>query len=48
LPPVTPQDFIALDPAYPTPEVLVQARETFSAILQTFDRISKGDLDPLG
>ncbi len=48
LPPVTSQDFIALDPAYPTPEVLVQARETFSAILQTFDRISKGDVDPLG
>jgi hypothetical protein len=48
VPPVTSQDFIALDPAYPTPEVLVQARETFSAILQTFDRISKGDVDPLG
>jgi hypothetical protein len=48
LPPVTPEDFIARDPAYPTPEVLVRARETFAAILQTFDRIRKGGLDPLG
>ena len=47
LPPVTPEDFIARDPAYPTPEVLVQARETFAAILQTFDLIRKGALDPL-
>lgn len=48
LPPVTPEDFIARDPAYPTPEVLVQARETFAAILQTFDLVRKGALDPLG
>jgi hypothetical protein len=48
LPKVTPEDFIARDPAYPTPEVLVQARETFAAILQTFDVIRKGALDPLG
>lgn len=48
LPPVTPEDFIARDPAYPTPEVLVEARETFATILQTFDLIRNGALDPLG
>jgi hypothetical protein len=48
LPPVTPEDFIARDPAYPTPEELVRARETFAAILQTFDLVRKGAVDPLG
>jgi hypothetical protein len=48
LPPATEKDFIARDPAYPTPEVLVQARETFAPILQKFDRVSKGEVDPLG
>jgi hypothetical protein len=48
LPSATEKDFIARDPAYPTPAVLVRARETFAAILQTFDLITKGDVDPLG
>jgi len=45
LPPVTPADFIARDPSFPTPDVLVEARETFAAILAT---AGVGGLDPLG
>lgn len=48
LPPATEKDFIARDPAYPTPEVLIQARKTFAPILQTFDKVRKGDVDALG
>ena len=47
MPPATEKDYIARDPAYPTPEVLVQARKTFAPILQTFDKVTKGDVDPL-
>jgi hypothetical protein len=47
LPPITPEDCIARDPSFPTPDVLVQARETFSGVLLTADVNRKGALDPL-
>jgi hypothetical protein len=47
LPPITPDDCIARDPAYPTPEVVVRGRETFARILLTNDVRRKGALDPL-
>jgi hypothetical protein len=47
LPPLTPEDCIALDPSYPTPDVLVRARETFAELLLTADVNRKGALDPL-
>ncbi len=47
LPPITPEDCIARDPSYPTPEVVVRAREAFAGILLTADVRRKGALDPL-
>jgi hypothetical protein len=47
LPPITPEDCIARDPSYPTPDVVGQARKTFADILLTADVARKGALDPL-
>jgi hypothetical protein len=47
LPPITPEDCIARDPSYPTPDVVAQARKTFVDILLTADVNRRGALDPL-
>jgi hypothetical protein len=47
LPPLTAEDCIARDPSYPTPPVVVEARETFADILATADVVRRGGLDPL-
>ncbi len=47
LPPITPDDCIRRDPSYPTPEVLLRAREDLAAILITADVVSRAPLDPL-
>jgi hypothetical protein len=47
LPPVTPDDFIRRDPSFPTPEVLLRAREDLAKILVTADVVSRAPLDPL-
>jgi hypothetical protein len=47
LPPITPDDFIRRDPSYPTPEVVVRAREDLADILVTVDVVTRAPLDPL-
>jgi hypothetical protein len=47
LPPVTQDDFIRRDPSYPTPEVLLHAREDLADILITVDVVRRAPLDPL-
>jgi hypothetical protein len=47
LPPMTPEDCIARDSSYPTPEVIVRGREAFAGILLTAAVVRKGALDPL-
>lgn len=47
LPPITPDDFIARDPAYPTPQVLLSAREDLADILIHVDILRRGSLDPV-
>jgi hypothetical protein len=46
LPPITHEDCIRRDPAYPTPEVLVRAREELADILITVDVVRRAPLDP--
>jgi hypothetical protein len=47
LPPITPDDCIRRDPSYPTPDVLLRAREDLADILVTVDVVSRAPLDPL-
>ena len=47
LPPITQQDAIDLSPAYPTPEVILRAREDLADILVTVDVVARAALDPL-
>ncbi|MFL5930222.1 MAG: hypothetical protein ACJ75P_03105 [Gaiellaceae bacterium] len=47
LPPITPDDCIRRDPSYPTPRVLIGAREDLADILVTVDVVSRAPLDPL-
>jgi hypothetical protein len=47
LPPITPEDCIALSPSYPTPDVIVRGRDAFAGILLTATVVREGALDPL-
>jgi hypothetical protein len=47
LPPITTHDSLLRNPSYPTPEVIVKAREDLAAILITDDIVRAQPLDPL-
>ena len=47
LPPITPDDCIRRDPSYPTPTVLLSAREDLADILIHDDILRRGALDPV-
>jgi hypothetical protein len=47
LPPITPEDCIRRDPSYPTPDVLLRAREDLAGILVAADVVRRAPLDPL-
>ena len=48
LPPITQEDCIRRDPSYPTPPVILRAREDLADILITRDVVRRAPLDPLG
>src|SRR5437773_7112905 len=45
LPPITPADCIALDPSYPTPEVILRGRDVFAGLLLKHEVVAEGALD---
>lgn len=47
LPPITPEDCTRRDPSYPTPEVILRAREGLADILVTVDVLRRAPPDPL-
>jgi hypothetical protein len=47
LPPITELDSYRPDPAYPTPDVILRAREELAGILITADVVNRMPVDPL-
>jgi hypothetical protein len=47
LPPITTEDALLRNPSYPTPEVILKAREDLAGILITHDVVRARPLDPL-